>query len=109
MAVTLAAAADPLRGDLRPPAVARSGEELISSMAAAVGGTGARVPRPVLREPGSLLAGTVAGRLLAGLSARRPRAGLLPVLNASLVLLADHELAVSTLAARIAASARADP
>jgi citrate synthase len=31
------------------------------------------------------------------------------VLNAALVLLADHELAVSTLAARVAASARADP
>jgi len=30
-------------------------------------------------------------------------------LDAALVLLADHELAVSTLAARIAASARADP
>jgi citrate synthase len=35
--------------------------------------------------------------------------GLIRVLNAALVLLADHELAASTLAARVAASMRADP
>ncbi|TDE22006.1 hypothetical protein E1295_46595, partial [Nonomuraea mesophila] len=35
--------------------------------------------------------------------------GLLHALRAALVLLADHELAASTLAARVAASARADP
>jgi len=35
--------------------------------------------------------------------------GLLAALQAALVLLADHELAASTLAARVAASVRADP
>jgi citrate synthase len=40
---------------------------------------------------------------------RRPSRGLLRALSAALVLLADHELAASTLAARTAASARADP
>ncbi len=35
--------------------------------------------------------------------------GLIRVLNAALVLVADHELAASTLAARVAASMRADP
>ena len=37
------------------------------------------------------------------------RAGLVDALRAALVLLADHELAASTLAARVAASVRADP
>jgi citrate synthase len=38
-----------------------------------------------------------------------PPPGLLDALRAALVLLADHELAASTLAARVAASVRADP
>ena len=38
-----------------------------------------------------------------------PAAGLIRVLNAALVLVADHELAASTLAVRVAASMRADP
>ncbi|MDQ2811311.1 MAG: hypothetical protein M3Z75_05355, partial [Actinomycetota bacterium] len=40
---------------------------------------------------------------------RRPPPELLRALSAALVLLADHELAASTLAARVAASVRADP
>ena len=39
----------------------------------------------------------------------RPNPGLVTTLNAALVLLADHELAASALAARVAALARADP
>ena len=39
----------------------------------------------------------------------QPAPGLLDALRAALVLLADHELAASTLAARVAASVRADP
>lgn len=39
----------------------------------------------------------------------RPSADLVAAVDASLVLLADHELATSTLAVRIAASVRADP
>ena len=39
----------------------------------------------------------------------RPGPGLVGALRAALVLLADHELAASTLAARVAASVRADP
>src|SRR5919108_706151 len=39
----------------------------------------------------------------------RPSAAQLDLLNAALVLLADHELAASALAARIAASVRAHP
>jgi len=53
--------------------------------------------------------GTIAERLWSRLSDRRPSPGLLGALSAALVLLADHELAASTLAVRAAASVRADP
>jgi citrate synthase len=53
--------------------------------------------------------GTVAARLWPRLCPRRPAPRLLEALRAALVLLADHELAASTLAARVAASVRADP
>jgi citrate synthase len=51
----------------------------------------------------------VAERLWSRLCARRPSPALMRALSAALVLLADHELAASTLAARVAASVRADP
>lgn len=53
--------------------------------------------------------GAVAARLAPKLCAGPVAAGLVRVLNAALVLVADHELAASTLAARVAASMRADP
>jgi citrate synthase len=52
---------------------------------------------------------SIAGRLWSRLCDRRPAPELLRALSAALVLLADHELAASTLAARVAASVRADP
>ena len=54
-------------------------------------------------------AGTVAARLATRLCTGPVPPGLVRVLNAALVLLADHEMAASTLAARVAASMRADP
>jgi citrate synthase len=54
-------------------------------------------------------AGSVTARLWVKLSASPPAGGLREALRAALVLLADHELAASTLAARVAASVRADP
>ncbi|HUB43271.1 MAG TPA: citrate/2-methylcitrate synthase [Streptosporangiaceae bacterium] len=51
----------------------------------------------------------VAARLAPKLCAGPVPSGLVRVLNAALVLVADHELAASTLAARVAASMRADP
>ena len=51
----------------------------------------------------------IAERLWSKLCERRPAPELLRALSAALVLLADHELAASTLAARTAASVRADP
>lgn len=50
----------------------------------------------------------IAERLWPRLTARRPTPDAIRALNAALVLLADHELAASTLAARVAASTGAD-
>ncbi len=100
-AVVMAGAADRLRGDLRPEAVIRATRRLISSLVLVLGepGGGGR-PGPMGR-PGSL-----AGRLAAALGAGPgPVAG---VVDTALVLLADHELATSTVGVRVAASTRAD-
>ncbi|MGO9456157.1 MAG: citrate synthase [Acidimicrobiales bacterium] len=97
-AVVMAGARDPLRADLRPEAVMRAARRLIGSMVSVVGRADGGAPR----------GGTsVAGRLTAGLSASAPP-GAADALDAALVLLADHELATSTVAVRVAASTRAD-
>ena len=54
-------------------------------------------------------AGSITARLWPKLSPVAPHPATLDALRATLVLLADHELAASTLAARVAASVRADP
>jgi citrate synthase len=109
-AVVLAGAADPLRGDLRPEACVATARSLLATLVESlpVPGRG-RVPRLTLPSGGSPLTATLAGRLWVRLAAGRPPPGMLGVLNAALVLMADHELASSTFAARIAASTRADP
>jgi citrate synthase len=61
---------------------------------------------PVRSEP---VGDAIAARLWARLHDAPPTPQRLRVLDAALILLADHELALSALAARIAASAHADP
>lgn len=110
LAVVNAAAHDPLRSDLAPTAVADTARTVVASAAAALPPVGdGRVPRLTLPAGGPPVRSTVAGRLWAALTPVRPRPGLLAAVNAGLVLIADHELATSTLAARVAASTRADP
>jgi citrate synthase len=92
------AAGDELRLELRPAAVTAAGRSLIAGLVDCL-------PRP--GSPSG--AGQIAARLWGGLSAADPEPGLVGVLDAALVLLADHELAASTVAARVAASVRADP
>jgi citrate synthase len=95
MAVT-----DPMRLHLEHSAVIAAGRAIIAGMI------------DCLPDQGGGSAGgdaPVAERLWSRLCARRPSRGLLRAMSAALVLLADHELAVSTLAARTAASARAAP
>lgn len=110
VAVALASAADPLRADLRTEAVVGAGRSLVATMVDALPARGdGRTPRLTLPGSPAPLRRTLAGRLWSRLAPGRPRPGLLGALNAALVLLADHELAASTLAARVAASTRADP
>ena len=110
IAVALAAAGDPSRADLRAPAVAACGRSLIATVVDSLARRRtAGTPRLVLVEGGTPLRATIAGRLWAALARGRRGPEWISVLNAALVLLADHDLAASTFAARVAASVRADP
>ena len=102
--VPATAATDPLRLQLDPAAVLAAGRNLIAAMVDAL-------PPPPVARPGARPAAgdSIAERLWPKLCGRRPAPELLRALSAALVLLADHELAASTLAARTAASVRADP
>jgi len=97
------AATDPLRLQLDLAAVTAAGRSIIAGMVDCLPSTG--TPGPGTPGPGE----PVAGRLWSRLCDRRASPGLLRAVSAALVLLADHELAASTLAARAAASVRADP
>ncbi|MEV6151830.1 citrate synthase [Nonomuraea sp. NPDC052129] len=94
---TVLGAADSLRYQLDPASVAATGRRLISGLVDAL---------PALQPPGGE---SIAERLWSRLCPRPATPALLAALRGALVLLADHELAASTLAARVAASARADP
>ncbi|MEA2178080.1 MAG: citrate synthase, partial [Solirubrobacteraceae bacterium] len=92
-----AGATDPLRDDRRPAAVRAVGRTLIATIVDAL---------PERSPPRD---SSIAARLWSRLADAPPSPAALNVLDAALVLLADHELAASTLAARAAASAWADP
>ena len=96
-ALVVSGATDPLRSDLRPSAVVRAARRSAAALADAVG------PGPAGDHHASIAA-RLAARLGASPGAVPPDA-----VNAALVLLADHELATSTMAVRVAASVRADP
>ena len=108
IALALAGAADPFRSNLEPEAVAAAGRHAVATMVDALGDP-PRGPTPRLTIGGSARRSTIAARLWIALAGRRRVAGGVEVLNSAMVLLADHELAASTLGARVAASARADP
>jgi len=91
VAVAVLGAADPLRFDLAPRSVILAAERLIGVLVTAL--------------PGPRVGETLGERLWPRLSSDPPRPELL---EAALILLADHGLAVSTVAARVAASARAN-
>ena len=102
------AATDQFRLHLDLPAVVAAGKALVAGMTGAL-----PAADPAARAGGTTTgsdAGTrVAARLAPKLVAGAVPDGLVRVLNTALVLVADHELAASTLAARVAASMRADP
>ncbi|WP_328718972.1 citrate synthase [Streptomyces sp. NBC_00247] len=119
VAVVAAAAADPLRFDLSPASVLDAARGLIPTLVGALlpaaGAPADRVPAsgaPVgdVGRTGTGPAGPgIAARLWPALTARPVGAASLAVLDTALALLIDHDLAASTLAVRVAASAHAHP
>ncbi|MGE0794406.1 MAG: citrate/2-methylcitrate synthase [Acidimicrobiia bacterium] len=97
--VAAIATTDPLRHDRRPEAVAVTARGLIAGMVAALPPLGDVADRPA----------PIAAVLWPRLSSRRPRRVDLELIDRALVLLADHELASSTFAARVAAATWTDP
>jgi citrate synthase len=112
-AVVMAGAHDPLRADLRPEAVVRTARRVAASMVDVLpppgGGRVGAEPAParLVLDDGTARAGSMAERLAFRLSPA-PTERLVRGVNAALILLADHELATSTMAVRVAASTRAD-
>jgi len=97
--LTVASATDMLRDDLRPAAVAHAAARAIATM---VDGLPLEGTAPAAQP-------RLADRLWPRLTTTRSNAKWRHALNAALVLLADHDLAASTVAARVAASTRAHP
>ncbi|MEU5956367.1 citrate synthase family protein [Streptomyces sp. NPDC047525] len=99
VAAISAAAADPLRFDLSEEAVIGTARTLIPTLVTAL--------PPVSRAHRD--GGPLAHQLWTRLSGQRPPDASLHALDTALALLVDHDLAASTLAVRVAASARAHP
>ncbi|WP_447040429.1 citrate synthase family protein [Streptomyces sp. DSM 118878] len=99
VAAISAAVADPLRFDLSEEAVIGTGRTLIPTLVAAL------PPVPSGRHDD----GPLARRLWTRLTGIKPDEASLHILDTALALLVDHDLAASTLAVRVAASARAHP
>ena len=113
IATAAAAAGDAFGADLSPDAVVATARRLIPAIVGALP-IRSRRGSPRLRliaADGSrvTVSGTIAEQLAPRLGRRPVDTALVSMVNGALCLLADHELAVSTLAARVAASAHADP
>jgi len=114
--VAALAAADPLRLHFEPAAVVAAGQNLIAGMvdclpapAAGADDLASRRLPAILRPVPDRSEQSIAARLWHKLGPRPAAPAQVDLLRAALVLLADHELAASTFAARVAASVRADP
>ncbi|WIM98919.1 citrate/2-methylcitrate synthase [Actinoplanes oblitus] len=113
--VAAIAAADPLRFDTTPAAVLATGRALIATMVDALpprsAGPGPARPGDVEQtvEAPESEPTTLVELLWPRLTAQPIDDAGRRVLEAALILLADHDIAASTLAARVAASTRAHP
>ncbi|MEV5692732.1 citrate synthase [Micromonospora globbae] len=96
--VAVASAMDPLRFDLAPATVTGLAPALLATMVDALPLAG-----------GAPVRDDLAARLWPRLTREPASEAGLRALNAALVLLADHDLAASTIAVRVAASTRANP
>jgi citrate synthase len=102
IAVAVLGAADPLRFDLAPESVVRAAGQLIGVLVDALPNVDGSTDSA---DAAGSTERTLGARIWPKVSQRPPRPDLL---EATLILLADHGLAVSTVAARVAASARAN-
>jgi citrate synthase len=109
VAVPALGAFDPLRYDTGDAAAVVTGRRLLATLVDCLPRRLASDPGPLLVRRGRPFSGSMAARLWSGLADREPPGAALEALNGALVLVADHELSVSTLAARMAASIAADP
>ncbi|MFJ3925089.1 citrate synthase [Streptomyces sp. NPDC090022] len=130
VATAAAAAADPLRFDLAPEAVLGTARCLIPTLVGALPpagapgggaeapgdgaeapGDGAEAPGDGAEAPGDGAGGPdrLARQLWARLTPRPAEPAAVEILDLALALLTDHDLAASTLAVRVAASAHAHP
>ncbi len=124
LATGAAALGDELRHDLDPARVPTTGRRILAALASSLPlsapvRSGPPVSTPAAAAPHDGPEGAaglrperapaLARQVWHGLSARAPSDEDLSATDAALVLGADHELAPSTLAARVAASFRADP
>jgi citrate synthase len=98
--VTALAVGDPMRFTRDHDGVITTGRALIAGMVDAL---------PQRSRRSSPATSTIAKRLWHKLTPAPPDPASVGVLESALVLLADHELAASTVAARVAASVAADP
>ncbi|WP_307124543.1 citrate/2-methylcitrate synthase [Streptomyces sp. B1I3] len=103
-AVAAAATVDPLRFDLSPQGVLSSARGLIPTLVGALPVTAGQAS-----DVEDAAGGSLAGQLWPRLADTPADPASLAVLDTALALLADHDLAASTLAARVAASAHANP
>src|SRR5215470_16477649 len=99
IAIEIAATTDPLRYDRRPPAVAARGRAMIATAVDAL---------PLLGEDAPDVDASIARRAWPRLTALEATPARVRALDTALVLLADHELATSAFATRVAASTWAD-
>lgn len=106
VAVIAAATADPLRFDLSREAVLASTRTLIPTLVEALPLAGGRSSTSDVATGNEA---ALARRLWPKLTARPADEPSIAALDTALVLLIDHDLAASTLAARVAASAHAHP
>ncbi|HEX3981933.1 MAG TPA: citrate synthase [Acidimicrobiales bacterium] len=118
--VVMAGAGDRLRSDLRPDVVTATASRVAASMVDALAipdpppgpAPGRDSGRPgdgsLVLSGRPVVTGSLASRLAHRLTPS-PGEALVRAVNAALVLMADHELATSTMAVRVAASTRADP
>ncbi|MFD6699224.1 MULTISPECIES: citrate/2-methylcitrate synthase [unclassified Microbacterium] len=108
-AVATLAAEDPERYDLRAETVARVTTRLVAGLVDALPLLGVGQQNDSAASTSGTTGGSVAARLWPCLTRLPPTPDRVRVLDAALVLLVDHDMAASTLAARAAASARAHP